>query len=224
MSRLRDDGLTCKLSKCHFHASSLSFLGFIISPDGVSMDPDRVVAINEWPTPTNVEEIQMFLGFADFYRRFIEGYSRVVSSITSFLRKGQPFHWSADCQAALQELKRRFTSAPILKHFDPDCPIRIHTDASGFGISGILSQLHGSTWHPVGFYSRKCSAAECSYKVPDREMLAVVESMRHWRHYFEGSRHPVQVFSDHKNLEPFMSTKVLNRRQARWAELKCPVR
>ena len=219
LARLREYGLTCKLRKCEFHSSSLSFLGFVISSDGVSMDPDRVIAITEWPTPTNVEEIQIFLGFANFYRRFIEGYSRVVSPITSLLRKGQHFHWSAACQTAFEELKRRFTTAPILRHFDPDLPIRVHTDASGFAISGILSQLHGSTWHPVAFYSRKCSAAECNYDVPDREMLAVVESMRHWRHYLEGSHHPVQVYSDHKNLEPFMSTKVLNRRQARWAEL-----
>jgi Reverse transcriptase (RNA-dependent DNA polymerase)/RNase H-like domain found in reverse transcriptase/Integrase zinc binding domain/Chromo (CHRromatin Organisation MOdifier) domain/Aspartyl protease len=219
LSRLRDYELTCKLKKCEFHATSLSFLGFVISPEGISMNSDRVIAINEWPIPTNVEEIQIFLGFANFYRRFIEGYSRVVSPITLLLRKGQRFHWSADCQAAFEKLKCRFTSAPILKHFDPDYPIRLHTDASGFAISGILSQLHGSTWHPIAFYSRKCSAAECNYDTPDREMLAVVESMRHWRHYLEGSRHPIQVLSDHKNLEPFMTTKNLNRRQARWAEL-----
>ena len=219
LSHLRDYGLTCKLRKCEFHASSLSFLGFVISPEGVSMDPDRVAAIQDWPIPTNVEEIQIFLGFTNFYRRFIEGYSRVVSCITSLLRKGQHFHWSSKCQAAFEELKRRFTFAPVLKHFDPDLPIRIHTDASGFAVSGIVSQLHDSTWHPVAFYSRKCSAAECNYDVPDCEMLAVFESMRHWRHYLEGSHHPVQVFSDHKNLEPFISTKVLNRRQARWAEL-----
>jgi hypothetical protein len=219
LSRLRDYGLTCKLKKCEFHATSVSFLGFVISPDGVSMDPDRVEAITEWPVPTDVHEIQIFLGFANFYRRFVDGYSRVVSPITSLLCKGQKFNWSSACQSAFEELKHRFTSAPILKHFDPDLPIRIHTDASGFAISAIISQLHNSHWHPVAFYSRKCIPAECNYDVPDREMLAVVESMRHWRHYLEGARHPIQVLSDHKNLTSFMSTKVLNRRQARWAEL-----
>jgi Reverse transcriptase (RNA-dependent DNA polymerase) len=93
LSRLRDFGLTCKLKKCEFHATSLSFLGSIISPEGVSMDPDRVSAIAEWPAPEDVHEIQMFLGFANFYRRFINGYSRVVFPITNLLRKDQPFNW-----------------------------------------------------------------------------------------------------------------------------------
>ena len=221
LSRLREYGLTCNLKKCEFHATSLSFLGFVISSEGVSMDPDRIVAINEWPTPMDVHEIQIFLGFANFYRRFIEGYSRIAAPITGLLKKTshKQFRWTPEAQAAFDELKHRFTTAPILKHFDPDRPICIHTDASGFAISGIISQLHGSTWHPIAFFSRKCIPAECNYGIPDLEMLAIVECMRHWRHYLEGSRHTIQVLSDHKNLTTFMSTKVLNRRQARWAEL-----
>jgi hypothetical protein len=220
LSRLREYGLTCKLSKCEFHATSTSFLGFVISPDGVSMEPDRVDAITEWPIPTSVHDIQIFLGFANFYRRFIRGYSRITAPITSLLRKNERFEWSSQAQEAFDELKHQFTSAPVLRHFDPDLPIRLHTDASGFAISGILSQLHSDCqWHPVAFFSRKCIPAECNYGIPDLEMLAIVESMRHWRHYLEGSHHPIQVLSDHKNLTTFMSTKVLNRRQARWAEL-----
>ena len=215
LSRLRKYGLTCKLKKCEFHSTSLSFLGFVISPDGISMEPDRVAAITDWPVPTSVHDVQIFLGFANFYRRFIDGYSRIVTPITSLLKKGQQFIWSSAAQSAFDDLKLRFTSAPVLKHFDPDRPIRIHTDASGFAISGIVSQLHDSHWHPVAFYSRKCTPAELNYDTPDREMLAIVDSMRHWRHYLEGSRHPIQVFSDHKNLTSFMTTKVLNRRQAR---------
>ena len=219
LSRLRKYGLICKLSKCEFHVTSVSFLGFIISPDGISMEPDRVTAITEWPVPKSVQDVQIFLGFANFYRRFIEGYSRITSPISALLRKNQQFRWSSKAQEVFEELKHHFTSAPVLRHFDLDLPIRLHTDASGFAISGIISQLHDSQWHPVAFFSRKCILAECNYGTPDLEMLAIVESMRHWRHYLEGSRHPIQVLSDHKNLTTFMSTKVLNRRQARWAEL-----
>jgi len=179
---LREHGLSCKLEKVEFHATSLSFLGFVISHDGVSMDPDRVETITLWPAPTSVHEIQIFLGFANFYHRFIDGYSRVVTPITSLLRKNQPrFSWSSNAQATFDELKRCFTSTPILKHFDLDLPIHLHTDAYGFAISGIVSQLHGSLWHPVAFYSRKCTPAECNYDIHDREMLAIVECMRHWR-------------------------------------------
>jgi len=220
LQRLREYGLTCKLRKCDFHATTVSFLGFIISPNGISMEPDHVAAITEWPMPISIEDIQTFLGFANFYRRFIEGYSRITAPITSLLRKNQRFNWSSQAQAAFDELKRRFTTAPVLRHFDPKLPIRVHTDASGFAISGILSQLHDdSQWHPVAFFFRKCIPAECNYGTPDLEMLAIVESMRHWRHYLEGAHHKIQVLSDHKNLTTFMSTKVLNRRQARWAEL-----
>jgi hypothetical protein len=91
LSRLREYGLTCKLSKCEFHVTSVSFLGFIISPDGISMEPDQVLAVTEWPVPTSVHDIQIFLGFANFYRRFIEGYSHITAPISSLLRKNQQF-------------------------------------------------------------------------------------------------------------------------------------
>jgi len=127
--------------------------------------------------PENIQDIQVFLGFANFYHRFIDGFSRVVSSITILLQKGQRFHWSRQAQSAFDELKRRFTTAPILKHFDPDLPIHLHTDASGFAISGVVSQLHDPHWYSVAFYSRKCTPAECNYDIHNRELLAVVESM-----------------------------------------------
>jgi hypothetical protein len=95
LSLLREYGLTCKLSKCEFHVSSVSFLGFIISPDGISMEPDRVMAITEWPILISAHDVQIFLGFANFYRRFIEGYSRITAPISSLLRKNQRFEWSS---------------------------------------------------------------------------------------------------------------------------------
>jgi len=125
----------------------------------------------------NVYDIQVFLGFANFYRGFIEGFSHIVSSIMILLRKGQQFHWFSQAQSAFDKLKGRFTSAPILRHFDPDLPIRLHTDALKFAISGIVSQLHDFHWHLVAFYSRKCTPAECNYDIHDRELLAVVECM-----------------------------------------------
>ena len=94
----------------------------------------------------------------------------------------------------------------------------LQTDLSGAAVSGIISQPHDGQLHPVVFWSRKCSLAECNYDIHDCEMLAIVESVKHWRHYLEGAKFPVQVLSDHKNLEVFMFTKILNRRRAQWAE------
>jgi chemotaxis protein CheY-P-specific phosphatase CheC len=219
LKKLQAHGLFVKLEKCQFHVQKISFLGFIISPDGISMDPERVSTIADWPAPQSVLEVQIFLGFANFYRRFIDGYSRTVLPITSLLRKGQRFEWTQEAQKAFDELKSLFTTAPILRHFDPNLPITLHVDSSGFAISGIISQPHEGHLHPVAFWSRKCTPAECNYDIHDREMLAIVESMKHWRHYLEGSKYSVRVRSDHKNLEVFMTTKLLNRRQARWAEM-----
>jgi hypothetical protein len=182
------------------------------------MDPDRIATIVEWPAPKSVHDLQVFLGFANFYRRFIEGYSRVILPLTNLLRKSTKFQWTNNVDEAFVWLKTMFTTAPILRHFDPDLPVTLHADSSGAALSGIISQPHDGNLHPVAFWSRKCLPAECNYDIHDREMLAIVESMKHWRHYLEGAKFPVQILSDHKNLEVFMTTKILNRRQARWAE------
>jgi Reverse transcriptase (RNA-dependent DNA polymerase)/RNase H-like domain found in reverse transcriptase/Integrase zinc binding domain/Chromo (CHRromatin Organisation MOdifier) domain/gag-polyprotein putative aspartyl protease len=218
LKSLHEHELYVKLEKCEFHVQETKFLGFIISPDGVAMDPDRIKTIVDWPVPKSQYDIQVFLGFANFYRRFIEGYSRVVLPITNLLKKLRKFIWTDKAQAAFDKLKILFTTAPILKHFDPDLEITLHADSSGAALSGIISQWHNGILHPVAFWSRKCTPAECNYDIYDREMLAIVESMKHWRHYLEGAKYPIQIRSDHKNLETFMTTKILSRRQARWAE------
>src|SRR5277367_5639290 len=213
LQKLVDAGLYVKLEKCEFHAQKVSFLRFVISPEGISMDPERISTVDEWPVPESILDIQIFLGFSNFYRRFIEGYSRVVVPITRLLRKGQCFIWSSEAQAAFDKLKSLFTCAPILHHFDPELPVTLYADSSGFAVSGIVSQPDANDiLHPIAFWSRKCIPAECNYDIHDREMLAIVECFKHWRHYLEGSKHPIHVRSDHKNLETFMSTNVATMR------------
>src|SRR5271169_3060821 len=219
LKKLLDHGLYVKLEKCEFHKQRISFLGYIISPEGIEMEPSRISTITEWPVPKSVHDIQVFLGFANFYRRFIHAYSRITLPITKLLKKGNKFSWTSETQEAFDLLKTAFTTAPILRHFDPQLPIFLYTDSSGFALSGILCQLYDGQLHPIAFWSRKCIPAECNYDIGDREMLAVVESMKHWCHYLEGAKFPISVISDHKALEVFMTTKLLNRRQARWAEL-----
>jgi len=183
------------------------------------MDPEHIGTIAEWPVPESVLDIQVFLGFSNFYRRFVEGYSRVVLPITHLLQKGQRFVWSAEAQASFDKLKSLFMSAPVLCHFDPELPVTLHADSSGFAISGIVSQPDANgILHPIAFWSRKCIPVECNYDSHNREMLTIVECFKHWHHYLEGSKHPIHVHSDHKNLETFMSTKILNCHQAHWAE------
>jgi len=219
LKALQEHGLYVKLEKCEFHVQEITFLGFVITPNGIHMDSDHIATVTEWPVPRSITEVQIFLGFTNFYRRFIDGYSRVVIPITSLLRKGRRFEWNSHAQEAFDNLKSLFASEPLLRHFDPELPTTLHTDSSGFALSGIISQPHDGRLHPIAYWSRKCIPAECNYDIHDREMLAIVECMKHWHHYLEGSKHPIHVRSDHKNLEAFMTTKILNRRQARWAEI-----
>jgi len=227
LKALSDAGLHLKPEKCHFHKQEVKYLGFIITTNGVRMDPEKVSCILDWQTPRNVTDIQYFLGFANLYRRFIQDYFKVVSPLTSLMKKegGKyvSFVWGPAQQAAFDDLKMAFTTAPILRHFDDDREIVVETDASDYVSAGVLSQYDDEgTLHPVAFYSKKHSPAECNYEIYDKELLAIVRAFEEWRPHLEGSSHPIQVLSDHKNLEYFMSTKLLNHRQARWSEfLSC---
>ena len=229
LERLRKYGLYVKLSKCEFSVEEVSFLGYRVGADGVTMDPSRVAAIKDWPTPTTYREIQVFLGFANFYRGFIHRYSAVVASITDLLvgmqmgKKKGPFLWTTAADHAFQTLKDCFTQAPMLVHFDPERQSLVETDASGGAIGGILSQAYetpgGRTrWHPVAFYSKKMTKAERRYTTGDAEMLAIIQAFKVWRHYLEAPAIRTLVLTDHEALQCFMTTKALNRRQLRWAE------
>ena len=227
LKSLLKHGLFVKLEKYVFSVTEISFLGFILTTEGVKMEPSRVSTISEWPEPASHREIQVFLGFANFYRRFIMGFSRIVGGLTGMLTggtqgkfKGVPFDLTLEARTSFCNLQKAFTTAPLLRHFDPLLPIRMETDASGFVISAILSQAHPETrhWHPVAFWSRKKTPAERNYGIGESEMLAIVEACMEWRHYVEGPTHQVVVITDHANLQRFLVDKALNQREARWWE------
>lgn len=225
LARLRKFNLYAKLSKCEFATEKVEFLGFIVSILGVAMDESRVDTIRDWPVPKSFHDVQVFLGSANFYRRFINRYSALAAPLTSLLqgakngRKTGPFEWDTPQQQAFDELRRAFTEAPMLRHFDPERRIRLETDASNFACCAILSQLFtDDIWHPIAYWSRKFIPAERNYEVYDQELLAIVAAMKHWRHYVQGSLHPIDVLTDHNNLKGFMKNKTLTPRQARWAQ------
>ncbi|KAI2659768.1 Transposon Tf2-6 polyprotein [Labeo rohita] len=220
LSRLLENQLYIKAEKCEFHVKQTSFLGYNISHEGVKMDETKVKAVTEWPQPNTVKELQRFLGFANFYRRFIRNYSMVSAPLTTLL-KGKPskLRWTEEASHAFATLKERFTTAPILKHPDPDLPFTVEVDASDCGIGAVLSQRHGQPGKlfPCAFFSRKLTAAERNYDVGNKELLSMKAAIEEWRHWLEGAVHPFQVITDHKNLEYIRSAKRLNPRQARWS-------
>lgn len=208
-----------KIDKCEFSVEKIEFLGYVMSQNGLEMDRSKIAVIESWPTPRNVRDVQSFLGFANFYRRFIPTYSDLTVHLTRTTRKDRPWSWSPECENSFREIKAAFGSAPLLHHFDPSLPPIIETDASDYAIAAVFSvQTPDGEVHPVAFISRTLNGAELNYDTHNKELLSIHEAFKKWRHYCESPHHTIRVITDHKNLEYFSSTKVLTRRQARWSE------
>jgi hypothetical protein len=137
-----------------------------------------------------------------------------------FTKKDTIFNWSPECEAAFQDLKQWFVSAPVLAHYHADREMFVETDASDYAVAAILSQIDPSDnfLHPLAYFSRSMTPAELNYEIYDKELLAIFACFREWRHYLEGIPHKSQVITDHRNLEYFSTTKLLTHRQARWSE------
>jgi hypothetical protein len=219
LERLMAAGLQADIKKCEFFVTETKFLGLIVGIDGIKMDPEKVKAIVEWQEPRDVSGVRAFLGFCNFYRRFIRNYSKMVRKLVELTKKDFLFNWSSSCQAAFDAMKQAVTSAPILRHFDRRKTCYVECDASDYVTAGVLSQKDDEgILYPVAFFSKRMAPAECNYEIYDKELLAIIRCFEEWRPDLEGSELPVQVLTDHKSLEYFMTTKRLTRRQARWAE------
>lgn len=215
-----DNDLYLNPKKCLFSTQRMEYLGLIITPDHVAMDPVKIDGVLEWPTPTKVKEVQAFLGFANFYRRFIRGYSQIAQPLFGLTRKNHDWDWDESCEKAFQSLKAAFTTAPVLSLPDPSAPFRLETDASDYATGAILSQRQNDgDWHPIAYLSQAMAPAERNYEIHDKELLAIIRALEEWRHLFLGSPHTLEIITDHKNLEYFTTKKQLNRRQARWSLL-----
>uniref|UniRef100_A0A9J7YQW1 Gypsy retrotransposon integrase-like protein 1 n=1 Tax=Cyprinus carpio carpio TaxID=630221 RepID=A0A9J7YQW1_CYPCA len=219
LQRLLENRLFVKAEKCVFHAQSVTFLGSVVSAEGISMDPDKVRAVLDWAVPDSRVALQRFLGFANFYRRFIRNFSQVAAPLTALTSSKSKFAWSETAQDAFDRLKMLFTSAPILITPDPERQFIVEVDASEIGIGAVLSQRSSQDdkVHPCAFYSHRLSPAERNYDVGNRELLAIRLALGEWRHWLEGASVPFIVWTDHRNLEYIRSAKRLNARQARWA-------
>jgi transposase InsO family protein len=219
LERLRLHRLYLRPEKCEFERTRIEYLGLIVSQGKVEMDPVKVAGVMDWPVPKNRKEVQAFLGFANFYRRFVEGFSHHARPLFELTKKDSKWSWGEHEQQAFDGLKQRFTSAPILLFANDDLPYRLEADSSDVATGAVLSQKspEDDKWHPIAFYSKSLTAVERNYEIHDKEMLAIVRALEEWRHFLEGSRHRIEIWTDHKNLEYFRTAKKLNRRQARWS-------
>jgi hypothetical protein len=219
LNKLAEKKLLIHPDKSEFHVQETTYLGFIVNTEGIKMDPEKTDEIAKWPVPKTVKEVQSFLGFTNFYRRFIKGYSAMTAPLTEITKKEKGFQWGEKEQKAFEGLKELFTQAPMLAMYDPELEIIVETDASDFAQGICISQKQGDgKIRPIGFHSRKFTPAELNYDVHDKELMAVVTAFEQYEPYLIGAKHQVTVYSDHKNLTGFTTTKKLNRRQVRWAE------
>jgi len=184
------------------------------------MDTTKTNAVSVWPTPTNLKAVQAFLGFTNFYRRFIVGFSDIIIPLIYLTHKDTPFTWGPNHTKVFETLKTAFTQAPILAHFNPDNPIVGETDTSDYVIAAIISQIspYDGDIHLIAFHSCSMQPVELNYEIYDKELLAIFEAFQQWRNYLEGSAHVVLVLSNHKNLEYFTTTKQLTHHQVCWSE------
>jgi ribonuclease HI len=189
------------------------FLGHIISKGGISLDPSKVKNVLSWNTLQNVSDIQSFLGLAGYYRRFIEGFSKIAKPMTELLEKGKTFEWTPRREAGFQELKKRLTMTPVLTMPNIEKPFLIYCNASGKGLGCVLMQDD----HVVAYASRRLRKHEEKYPTHDMELAAVVHALKIWRYYIIGKR--CEVYSDHKRLKYIFTQLDLNLRQQRWLEL-----
>ncbi|KAD3336725.1 hypothetical protein E3N88_32244 [Mikania micrantha] len=213
LETLRQKKLYAKFSKCDFWLRQVSFLGHVVSADGIMMDPTKIEAITKWPRPTSATEVRSFLGLAGYYRRFIEGFSVIALPLTQLLRKGVKFSWNDDREKSFEELKKRLVSAPILTLPSGSGGYQIYSDASKKGLGCVLMQ-HGKV---IAYASRQLKPYEVNYPTHDLELAAVIFALKIWRHYLYGET--CNIFTDHKSLKYIFTQKELNMRQRRWLEL-----
>ena len=189
----------------------------MISPGVVQMDPGKVKAVTGWAVPSSRRELQRFLGFANFYRKFVRNYSSVAAPLTSLTSTKVRFLWNKDAESAFSTLKTMFTTAPVLAIPNPSSQFIVEVDASGTGVGAVLSQrlARDNRVHPCAYFSRRLSTSEQNYGIGDRELLAIRLALEEWRHWLEGTETPFLIWTDHRNLEYLKTAKRLNSRQAR---------
>ena len=213
---LKDNELYCKLKKCEFNQTELRFVGHIVGAKGIRPDPEKLSAVTDWPIPHDIHELRKFLGFTNYFRKFLQGYSQRTAALTHLLRKNVAYEWTQACQESFDQLKIDLTTALILISPDTTQPYELIADACGTGI-GAVSLQHEK---PIAFESRKFNSAEQNYTVTEQELLAIIHGLSTWRYLLEGlEKDKLKLVTDHSPLTFMPTAQSMSRRQVRWSEL-----
>ena len=211
---LRRHKLVASKTKCEFFKPLVEFVGHVLKAEGVWMEQNKVDAILAWPVPTTVTHVRSFLGLANFYRRFVNGFAEMSTPLTEITRKNQCFIWLPRHQEEFEQLKHALTTAPVLAPPDAERPYEIYTDASDVAAGAVLSQRYDGNLRPVAFLSHTFDAPQKNYSTYDKEFLAIILALKAWRHHIDGV--PTTVFTDHQPLIAVQTQATLNRRHNRY--------
>ena len=221
LKRLIKAKLYCKASKCDFLKSEIKLLGVTINKEGFGLEDTKVTDVRNWPIPTHLKALKGFIGFCNFYRRFLKNFSIIARPLHELDKKGIPWNWGSAQQNAFDKLKELILSEPCLAHADLDKKFRMETDASAYAYGAALSQKQDDgKFHPVGFMSKSMLPAERNYDAYDREALGIVKPLQHWRYWLQGTKKPIKIITDHKNLlAGFNNRPTPSKRHLRWLEI-----
>ena len=217
--RLRESKLYAKASKCQIAHKTIDFLGQRVTPKGMSPMEQKLKALREWETPRDIRGVRSFLGFTNYYRRFVRHYAEMAHPLTDLTKKEVGFQWGPMQEKAFRDLKSTLCEAPILVFPDPLLPYTVVTDASQHAVGGVIMQDHGAGLQPIAFHSKMLKSSEMKYSAYERELAAIAYCFITWRHYIEGCPGGVTVLTDHQTLRSLMDQPVLTRAQTRWLRL-----
>src|SRR5882762_5858108 len=211
---LRKHKLYLKAEKCEFHKTEMEFLGFIVGNGQVRMDEGKVNVVKQWKSPQNKKDLQTFLGFANFYRKFIKDFAKSSLKITPLTGKKE-WNWGTEQEEAFREIIDKMCREPVLWTLKDHGKMRIEVDGSGHAMGAVLMQEQDGDFRAITHHSETYNAAEWNYHTEDREMLAIMMMLKKWRHYLQG-RPTFEIWTDHRNLQTFRKPQNINRQQARW--------
>lgn len=217
LTRISEAGLKIAPKKCHFFQAQVNFLGHIVSKEGVATDPEKTRCVSEWPRPENIKHVRQFLGLCSYYRRYVKDFAQIAKPLHKLTEKDRPFVWTAECQSAFDELKRLLTSSPILAYPIVGTEYVIDSDSSHEALGSVLSQVQDGKERVISYYSRAFTKQERNYCVTRKELLAIVDSVKHFHHYLYGSK--CLVRTDHGALTWLLKFKNPEGQLARWFEI-----
>ena len=217
LERLRKAQLYAKRSKCELFRDNVEFLGHRLGANGLSVSQDKVQSVRDWPAPTSATEVRSFLGLANFYRRFVQDFSKIAMPLTQLTGSTKTFEWGDKQRAAFEALKTALTTTPVLLIPDPAKPYTLNCDACDYALGATLQQDQGNGLQPVAYFSRKFKPAEMNYDTREKEFMALHDACLHWRQYLH-SDEPFTLLSDHDSLKYHKTMPNLSGRLARWIE------